>query len=348
MTLPFILRPRRLPVILPRPEKRWIKRRGVKICVAHNITYFMSTSKRSFFDFDLMLDILQFADLSRTDRYVILALQRRLKFDGKLDFPDLATSGEFIPVEGFEATSVWATISESVVRTRIFTVLDLCRESMALDNPDFLREFIEENQKGCPNADADELLKQFQNFTPRRREEIRPALEKLVRLGILRNLEKIDRLRYRATFNVRLVASTYSGIRQGMIRAEKQWQIQGQSVAFSVDLQNAQEPASNKRATSKGRKKYIRREQYQSMFEALQTKHKAIENKLVKLLSRTNRYEENGFVTTDQLTSLRQVSENPEVPEQLRQAIDRSFNSAHLDPPSEIPANSKKKGKLHA
>jgi hypothetical protein len=328
----------RIPVIVPRPEIQQIEiADGTLEYEASLIRYLSSHSERGLFDIGTMLDIRQFGNISKTERFVILALERRLTFSRKLDFPGLAELGVLIPVKDFNEELAWATISQRVSVTSSFTVLDLCHCGMALNNPDYLKQIIESNQRGCAEADADALLIRFQKFKPRRREEVSRALNKLIRLGILRELIDLGNYRYRAVFNPYLVASTNSGIRQGILKAEDVLRIDGNEVAYSLPISTARQPAESNGAKVTGRRQYIKRNAYQSMYDAESVKRIATENRLIKALKRNAEYEKNGCLTSNQLTTIRMVMGEPTVPDLLRQSLRRTFAFAHTDPPTEIP-----------
>ena len=338
VSLPFVLPLRRIPVIVPRTEVRKIVRAdGTEEYEAHPIRYLSSHAERGLFDIGTMLDIRQFAKTNQTEDYVIYALERRLTYSAKLDFPGLAESGQFIPVKELKDDLVWATISQGVSVTNSFSILDLCHSGMALGNPEFLKERIESCQKGCPEANADALLKRFQQFKPRRREEVSRALKKLLSLGILRELVKLDRYRYRAVFNPHLVVNTRSGIRQGIIKAEDVLRFDGTEITYTLDLGAAREPANRTATNTTGRRPYITRNAYQSMYDAEQVERTATENKLIKAQKCIAEYEKNGFLTPGQLTMFRQVLDEPAVPDQLQNSLKRAIESAHSDPLIEIP-----------
>ena len=345
MSVSFVPAAGRIPVIVPRPEIREVEvADGTLEYEAYPVRYLSSHYERGLFDIGTMLDILQFGNITRTERYVIQALQRRLTFSGKLDFPGLAQSGVLIPVQNTKEDLVWATVSQGISATGSFTILDLCHNGMALANPEYLREVIESNQRGCPEAKAETLLKRFQTFTPKRREEVSRALNKLIELGILRELEKLDNYRYRAVFNPHLVVSTRSGIIRGAIKAEDVLRFNGTEISYTLDLGAAREPAKCDGTNVTGRRPYITRDAYQAMYDAERVDRVAIENKLAKALHRIKVYEENGFLSPDQEMIFRQVLNDPKVSDQLRKSLNSAFASAHADPLIEIPipVNSKK------
>ena len=210
---------------------------------------------------------------------------------------------------------------------------------MALKNPEHLREVIESNQKGCSEANADALFKRFQNSKPRRREEVSRALNELLRMGILRELVEHGNYSYRAVFNPHLVGNTRSGIRQGILKAEDLLRFDGSEVTYSLDLGVAREPVDRNGATATGRRPYITRNAYQSMYDAKRVELTAAENKLIKARKCIAEYEENGCLTPNQLTTVRTVMDEPVVPEQLRNSLKCAFASAHADPHTEIPSS---------
>ncbi|MBT5352184.1 MAG: hypothetical protein HOH64_02765 [Rhodospirillales bacterium] len=350
MSVLFVPAAGRIPVIVPRPEIREVEFADGRFeYEAHPVRYLSSHYERGLFDIGTMLDILQFGNITRTERYVIQALQRRLTFSGKLDFPGLAESGALIPVQNTEEDLVWATVSQGISVTRSFTILDLCHNGMALDNPEYLREVIESNQRGCPGANAEALLKRFQIFTPRRREEVSRALNKLVELGILRELEKLDNYRYRAVFNPHLVVSTRSGIIRGAIKAENVLRFDGAEISYTLDLGAAREPANRSGTNVTGRRPYITRDAYQSMYDAEHVDRVAIENRLAKAQHRIQEYEESGYLSLEQDMLLRQILDDPMFPEKLRNQLKHAFTSAYADPLSEIPTpTNTMKGKRNA
>jgi hypothetical protein len=91
VSVSFVPAAGRIPVIVPRPEIREVEIADGRLeYEAHPVRYLSSHYERGLFDIGTMLDILQFGNITRTERYVIQALQRRLTFSGKLDFPGLA------------------------------------------------------------------------------------------------------------------------------------------------------------------------------------------------------------------------------------------------------------------
>ena len=349
MSLPFVLPLRRIPVIVPRPEVRQVERAdGTQEYEAHPIRYLSSHAERGLFDIGTMLDIRQFAKTNPTEDYVMLALERRLTYSAKLDFPNLAETGQFIPVKELKEDLVWATISQGVAVTSSFSILDLCHGGMALNNPAHLIEVIESNQKGCPNADADGLLKRFQQSKPRRREEVSRALNELLSLGILRELVKLDAYRYRAVFNPHLVGNTRSGIRQGILKAENVLRIDGTEITYNLDLGAARQPAERGGENATGRRRRITRDEYQSMYDAERVERTATENKLIKAQKCIAEYERNGCLTPGQLTTLRIAMDEPTIPNQLRKSMKRDFASVRCDPLTEIPTTVAMKDKRNA
>jgi len=241
-------------------------------------------------------------------------------------------------VQNTKEDLVWASVSQRISATGSFTILDLCHNGMALTNPEYLREVIESNQRGCPGANAEALLKRFQTFTPKRREEISRALNKLVELGILRELVKIDNYRYRAVFNPHLVVSTRSGIIRGAIKAEDVLRFDGTEISYTLDLGASREPADRDGEIANARRPYITRDAYQAMYDAERVDRTATENKLMKAQKCIAEYEENGCLTPDQLTTVHFVMDEPAVPDQLRRSLKQAFASAHADPRTDIPA----------
>ncbi len=81
-----------------------------------------------------------------------------------------------------------------------------------------------------------------------------------------------------------------------------------------------------------------------SMYDAERVKLITAENKLSKTQHCIQKYEESGYLSTDQNIILRQVLDDPIVPDKLRNAIKRAFATARADPFVEIPvlADSKK------
>jgi hypothetical protein len=338
MSLPFALPLGRIPVIVPRPEVRKVEFVDGRLeYEAYPVRYLPSHSERGLFDIGLMLDILQFGNITKSERYVIQALERRLTFSGKLDFPGLAETGVLISVKGNNDDLVWATISQGISVTRSFTILDLCHDGMALNNLEYLKEVIESNQKGCPEASADALLKRFQEFKPKRREEIYGVLENLLLLGILRELVKLDNHRYRAVFNPHLVVSTRSGIRRGTLEAEDVLRIDGTEITYTLNLGAAREPANRTGANVTGRRPYITRDALQAMYDAERVMRIAADNKIAKAQSCISEYEENGYLSLDQDKILRRAFDDPIVPKHLQNSLKQAFASAHSDPLTEIP-----------
>ncbi len=267
MDLPFDLPRGYLPVIVRRPK---VKSRelldGTKIFEALNIRYLDLKSDRGLFDIGLMLDIRQFAMLTRAERYTLLSLQRRLDFSAEITFPNLDRTGELFAVDGSDGRLVWATIPAMVIVTRKFTILDLHDKGMALDEPDVLQEVVEQRLQGCPDAELDELMQRFADFKPPHRTDISRAVRALERLGIIREVIGIGRYHYRAVFNMRLVAATRSGIVAGMIAAEDQLRRFDEStVFFETDLKNATSPTEPKKATRSGRRRKLTRADYQAI-----------------------------------------------------------------------------------
>jgi hypothetical protein len=342
MTLPFVFHPGRLPVIVLRPKVR--KRKlpdGSLIYEAYKVRYLDLRSDRALFDIGFMLDVQQFAKLTAAERFTIIALQRRLTFSDKLTFPDLTDTGQLLPVEGSDGKFVWATIPETVIVTSAFTIFDLHDQGMALDRPEALREVIEHAIQGCPQANIDEIMACFCDFKSPHRSDISRALNKLPRLGVLRDLIKLDRYRRRAVFNMRMVATTRSGILRGMITAEDHLRrIDGTEVTFSTDLSAAEPPVERVNVASTGRRRKLTRAQYQSKYHSEDEKRRKAEGLIAD-------YERNGYLTPEQFACLHQLQDDQTLPDQMRKILD-NFSSARTDPPTEIPENMSARSKSHA
>lgn len=256
LKLPFDLPSGHLPVIVPRPNVRRIELAdGSQAFEAHNVRFLNLRADRGLFDIGFTLDFRQFGKQTAAEQFTILALQRRLTFSRKLTFPELRDTGELVFVDSSNDKLVWATIPETVIITSKFSVLDLHDQCMALDEPEALRETIEHAFQGCPNADVDEVLKRFLSFTPPHPTDISRALKMLPTLGIVREYIEIDRRRRRAVFNMRMVASTSSGILRGMVAAEDLLRrVDGTEVTFSVDPSTAEPPVKRVKSTSTGKR----------------------------------------------------------------------------------------------
>jgi len=332
MKLPFDLPFGHLPVIVPRPKVRSrTVADGSVIHEAHNIEYLKLESERGLFDIGFMLNVRQFAYLSAAERFTILALQRRLSFSGKIKFPNLHDTGELYSVEGGDEKLVWATIPGAVIITSKFTVLDLHDQDMALDESDALRVTIELAIQGCPGANADEILERFYRFKTPHPTDIRRALNKLEPLGFVREYINVDRLRRRAVFNMRMVASTRSGILRGLIAAEDLVRrVDGSEVTFSADLATVEPPVKRANSTTTGRRRNITKAQYQSKFH--------VECDLrIKAEKQISEYEGNGYLTHEQFAGLRLALDDPALATELRETIKGILASALSDPLTEIP-----------
>ena len=343
MKLPFDPPPSHLPVIVPRPKVRprtIVDGNGIH--EAHNIEYLKLESERGLFDIGFMLNVCQFAYLSAAERFTILALQRRLKFSDKIKFPNLRDTGDLFSVEGSNEKLVWATIPGTVIATSKFTVLDLHDQDMAIEEADALRETIEQATQGCPGADVVLILERFCRFKTPHQTDIRRALNKLVVLGVVREYIKVDRYNRRAVFNMRMVASTRSGILRGMIAAEDLLRrVDGSEVTFGVDLAAVEPPEKRVNSTTTGRRRVITKSQYQSKFHS--------EHDLrIKAEKRITEYEGNGFLTHEQFAGLRLALDDPAVSIELRESIKQILAPALSDPLTEIPEFLRAKDKRHA
>ena len=332
LKLPFALPPGRLPVIVPRPK---VKPReladGTVLYEAHNVHFFNLESERGLFDIGFMLNVHQFAQLSAAERFTILALQRRLTFSRKLIFPHLRDTGELVFVETSDNKHVWATIPGTVIVTSKFTVLDLHDQGMALDELDALRETIELAIQGCPGANTEAILERFHRFKTPHPTDISRALKKLIPLGFVREYIKIDSHRRRAIFNMRMVAATKSGILRGMIAADDLLRrVDGSEVAFSEDINTANPPAKRVNSTSTGRRRILKKADYQSMYHSEHDKLTRAEKLIMD-------YEVNGYLTPGQFTELHTVIGDPAFSDQAREAFTRIFEAARTDPLTEIP-----------
>lgn len=332
MSLPFDLPHGRLPVIVPCPKVRQVE--GVDETLAyeaHRVRDLKLEADRGLFDIGFMLNVHQFANLLPAERYTIRALQRRLSFSDKLQFPDLRDTGRLHYVEKSDQKLVWATIPETVVVTSSFTVLDLRDQRMALGEPEALRTAIEQALQGCPDADVEEMLKRFRDFNPPHRTDISRALKKLLSLGFIREYIKVDSHRRRAVFNMRMVANTRSGILRGMIAAEDNLRrVHGTEVTFSVDLSAAEPPVKRVNSTKTGRQKKITRAEYQSKFHSEREKR-------IKAEKRIADYDDNGYLTPLQFADLRKIRDDPAAPDLVRETLTLILTSVRCDPLTEIP-----------
>ena len=343
MKLPFNLALGHLAVIVPRPKVRSrTVADGSVIHEAHNIEYLNLKSERGLFDIGFMLNYRQFANQTAAERFTILALQRRLTFSHKLTFPNLRDTGDLFSVEASAEKLVWATIPGTVIPTSKFTVLDLHDQDMALDESDALRETIELAIQGCPGANAEEILERFYRFKAPHPTDIRRALNKLEPLGFVREYIDVDRLRRRAVFNMRMVASTRSGILRGMIAAEDLLRrVDGQEVTFSVDLATVEPPVKRAHSTTTGRRRNITKAQYQS-------KSHTERDLRIKAEKRISEYEGNGYLTHDQFARLRHALDDPAISIEHRETIKQILATALSDPLTEIPEFLRAKDKRHA
>jgi hypothetical protein len=332
LNLPFDLPGGHLPVIVPRPKvsPRTLDD-GTVNYEAHNIEFLNLQSDRGLFDIGFMLNVRQFAKQSAAEQFTILALQRRLTFSRKLTFPHLWETGEPVLVDSSDDKLVWATIPETVIITSEFSVLNIHDQCMALSEPEALRENIEKAVQGCPDANVEEVLNRLLSFTPPHRSDISSALKILPTLGIVREYIKIDRRRRRAVFNMRMVASTSSGILRGMIAAEDLLRrVRGSEVTFSDDLATVEPPVKRLKSTSTGKRKKITRAEYQS-------KYHAEREKLTKAEKLILDYESNGCLTSEQFNVLRRALDDPTVADKTREELGRIFASAHTDLATDIP-----------
>ena len=193
MKLPFELPLNHLPVVVPRPKVRPQKLADDSVIYeAHIIRYLDLKSDRGLYEIGFMLDLLQFGNLRRDERFTLQSLERRLRFSDKLVFPELRDTGRLHDVEASNNKYVWATIPNTVVVTSPFTVLDIHDQRMALEEPEVLREAIELNVQGCPLADIDEILERFRSSKSPHLTDISSALKSLEHLGIIRDSTKTE------------------------------------------------------------------------------------------------------------------------------------------------------------
>ena len=343
MKLPFDLPKGHLAVLVPTPKVRKRKRAdGTVVYEAHRIRCLRLEADRGLFDIGFMLNVHQFANLSAAERFTILALQRRLDFKDKLHFPDISDKGRLHYVVKSDQKLVWATISETVTMTSLFTALDLHDQCMAISEPEAMRETIERALQGCLNADVEEMLKRFRSFKPPHLTDINRALKNLLALGIVRVYIKVDSHRRRAVFNMRMVAATRSGILRGMIAAEDLiCRVKGAEVTFSVDLGTAEVPAKRANSTMAGRRRNITRAQYQSMYHSERDKRIKVEKRIAD-------YEGSGYLTPEQFVGLRHALDDQTLPTDFREMIKQILASALSDPLTEIPEILGMEEKRHA
>jgi hypothetical protein len=343
MKLPFDLPAHHLPVIMPLPKIRQVK--GIDGFIQYEpyaIQYLPLQADRGLFEIGFMLELRQFALLKSAERFSILALVRFLRFSDKIVFPGVIETGKPVYVENSNLKLVWATIPDHVIITSPFTTLDLRDQGMALSEPEAMRETIERVSQGCPEVDIDEVLNRFRRFRTPDQKGIRSALRKLKALGIVREYIKLDQHRCRAVFNMRMVASTRSGILRGMIAAEDHLQrLHGTEVSFSNDLADVVPPVSRKRATKTGRQKKLKRAEYQAKYHSAEAARVQAE----KLIAD---YKANGYLTPDQFTEVRKMQDNPATSSQVREVLKRIFEGSRTDQPTDIPKPTSKKGKRSA
>jgi len=332
MILPFDLPKGHLPVIVPCPKVRQVTLAdGSLEYEAYSINHFLLQSDRGLYDIGFMLNLMRFAKLNAAEKFTILVLQSRLTFSDKLRFPNLRETGDLIWVERSGNKSVWAAIPSTVITTSNFTVHDLHDQCMALDEPDVLREVIQRNVQDCPDADVEENLNRFLKFTPPHTSDISRALKALAKLGIVREYVKIDRLRSRAVFNMRLVAATRSGIIRGMIMAaDRLSRADGTEVTFNIDLKSVEPTATRVNSTSTGRRRILKRADYQSKLHSAQ-------KELNKAESLIAAYEINGCLTPEQFSVLKETLDDQTVSAKLCEKLKRIFASAHTDLAIDIP-----------
>jgi hypothetical protein len=332
MKLPFIHASSCLPVIVPRPAVKPRKLEdGTVIHEAHNVGYLNLQSERGLFDIGFMLNFRQFAKQSAAEQFTILALRRRLMFSCRITFPQLRETGELVFVDSSNGKLVWATIPMTVIVTSKFTVLDLHDQCMALSEPRALHETIEQAIQGCPGANVGEIVDRFLQFKPPHRTDISRALKMLPSLGIVRKYIKVDGHNRRAVFNMRMVAATKSGILRGMIAADDLLRnVDGTEVSFSIDLNAVEQPAKRVNSTSTGRRRALKKADYQSMYHSEHDKLTTVEKLIMD-------YEINGYLTPGQFTKLHMVIDDPTFSDQAREALTHIFESARTDPLTEIP-----------
>ncbi len=322
MDLPFDLPPGRLPTIVPRPKgepKKFAS--GALGYRKDQIRYLLPQEPRDRFAFDLALDFQQFAYRPPAERYTLRALLRLTDFSDKLEFPGLQETGELMTVAHSNGKLVWATVPESVIVTKVFTILDLREQGMALNEPDVLRENIEQSLRDCPDADVEFFLKRLNASKTYDPADIRRAIGNLVRLGFIREYKKLDRSRRRVVLNIRMIASTRSGIRRGVIAAADALRVEGSSIEFHTDIDAAEAPAERERATKKGRKKKKTRAEYQAEAHREYTARRVAENKVETLTAALYELRDSGALTSEQ-----------------QRVVNDAIALAHSDPLTEVPA----------
>lgn len=285
MSLPFDTPRGYLPVIVPRPKIRKIKQADGNVQYEpFNGTFLPFKSDRDLFDIGTMLDIEQFAALTAAEKYTLLALKRRLKFNDKILFPDLRETGKLYSVENSDEKLVWCLIPDSVIVTTKFTPMDLSEQDMALDDPKTIREIIEQALVACPEADVEALRKRFFTFKMPHVSDIRRALASLVRLGMVKEYIRENRHERRAVFNMRLVAATRSGILSGMVAANDHLRrIHGSVVSFSRNPATEPEPIRLEGTTSKARRKKLTRADYQTRYHQEKARREKAEKLITEL-----------------------------------------------------------------
>jgi len=343
MKLPFDLPPGHRPVIVLRPKvKPRLRVDGSVAHEAHNIRYLDLRSERGLFDIGFMLNYRQFASQSAAERFTVLALQRRLTFSGKITFPNLRDTGKLYSVDISDDKLVWATIPETVIVTSKFTALDLHDQGMAIDELDALRETIELAIQGCPAADVEEILERFSHSKTPHPTDIGRALKKLVPLGFVQEYVEVNKRVFRAVFNMRMVAATRSGILRGMIDADDLLRrVDGTEVTFSGGLNKVEAPVKRVKSTSTGKRRTLKKADYQSMSHS---EHAA----RVKAEKRLADYEDNGYLPAEQFVDLRKLLDDPTVPDQVRETLTLILTSVRCDPLTEIPETLNAKEQRHA
>jgi hypothetical protein len=343
MKLPFVLPAHHLPVILPCPKVHSRKLiDGTVIYEAHNVRYLNLQSDRDYFEIGFMLEIRQLAALSAAEQFTILALVRLLEFSDGLEFPDFRYTGQLVYVENSDGKFVWATIPSHVIVTSTFTPIDLYDRRMALEEPDVLREIIEQVTQGCSEVDVEKLLLRFNRFKPPHISDIRRALKELPRLGIVREYIQLDRHCRRAMFNMRVIAKTRSYILRGMIAADDHCRrFHGTEVEFSSDICNATPPAKRVNSTTTGRKRKLNRAQYQSLYHSEYAK-------LIRATKQIAECEENGYLTPEQFAELRKILDDVSTTDPVRETLTLILASVSCDPLTEIPEILTVKDKRHA
>ena len=141
---------------------------------------------------------------------------------------------------------------------------------------------------------------------------------------------------------MRMVAATRSVFLQGMIKADDLLRrVDGTVVEFGDDLVDAQPPIQRNTANSTGKKRKLKRAQYQAKFHTELRKRAKAEKQLSDVF-------ENGFLATHQFIAIRSAQDNPSVPIEVRDALKQSFVSARSDAPTEIPECEVNEGRTHA